>query len=321
MSPPTARLHNESRSDDACARSIKPLQPVQIIHLEPPFFMYKIIGADQREYGPVSSDQIRAWIREGRLHAQSSVKSEGTESWRMLSEFAEFAADLAFKAPPGLPPLSTEPPKVSQMQAEALASEILARDYDLNIGNCLSRGWNLVMSDFWPIVGVTALIMVILMVTNAIYLGILLNGPLVGGLFVFFLKRIRGTRSTLNDAFAGFTTSFAQLLLGSLVSTILLAIGLFCCVLPFIYLAVAWKFTFLLIADKKIEFWPAMELSRRVVSRHWWVFFGLAIVLALVNLLGTLALCVGVFITTPVTFAAMAYAYEDIFGSRPAPTA
>ena len=282
--------------------------------------MYKIIGADQREYGPVSADQIRAWIREGRLSAQSRVKSEGTEAWQLVHEFPEFTADLAIKTPPALPPLSPEPPKFSQVRADALAGEILARDYDLNIGNCLSRGWSLLMADFWPIVGVTALMIVILAVTNAIYLGILLNGPLVGGLFVFYLKRIRGTKSTINDAFSGFTMSFAQLLLASLVSTVLLIIGFFCCVLPGIYLAVAWKFTFPLVIDKQIEFWPAMEVSRKVVTRHWWLFFGLAIVLFLVNVLGTLVLCVGAFITTPITFAAMAYAYEDIFGPRPATT-
>ena len=41
------------------------------------------------------------------------------------------------------------------------------------------------------------------------------------------------------------------------------------CILPGIYLGVAWIFTEALVIDKKLEFWPAMELSRKVVSRHW----------------------------------------------------
>lgn len=282
--------------------------------------MYKIIGADQREYGPVSADQIRAWLREGRLNAHSKIKLEGNETWQAVQDIAEFAAEVAPKPPPTLPPLSSAPPKFSQSQADTFAAEILARDYDLNIGHCVGRGWNLVMSDFWPVIGISTLIMITLMVTNAIYLGILLNGPLVGGWFVFFLKRIRGTKSTLNDAFSGFTTSFAQLLLASLVSTVLLIVGFFCCILPGIYLGVAWKFTFPLVIDKQMEFWPAMEVSRKVVTRHWWLFLGMAIVLCLLNLAGSLVLCVGIFISTPVTVAAMAYAYEDIFGARPAAT-
>jgi len=57
--------------------------------------MYKILGADQKEYGPVSADQVRQWIAEGRLNAQSMVQPEGTEGWKPLSEFGEFSATLA----------------------------------------------------------------------------------------------------------------------------------------------------------------------------------------------------------------------------------
>ena len=39
--------------------------------------MYKIIGADQKEYGPVSAEQLRLWIAEGRVNGQTSVWPEG----------------------------------------------------------------------------------------------------------------------------------------------------------------------------------------------------------------------------------------------------
>src|SRR6266487_3360877 len=42
---------------------------------------------------------------------------------------------------------------VPSPDAEALVQEILARDYTLNIRSCLRRGWALVRSNFWPIVG------------------------------------------------------------------------------------------------------------------------------------------------------------------------
>jgi hypothetical protein len=38
----------------------------------------------------------------------------------------------------------------------------------------------------------------------------------------------------------------------------------------------------------------------------------------LLNLLGTLILCVGHFVTLPLTLIALAYAYEDIFLRKPA---
>jgi len=56
--------------------------------------MYKIIGADQKEYGPVTSDQIRQWIAEGRANAQTLARAEGADELKPLSAFPEFAGAL-----------------------------------------------------------------------------------------------------------------------------------------------------------------------------------------------------------------------------------
>jgi hypothetical protein len=56
--------------------------------------MYKIIGADQKEYGPVTSDQIRQWIADQRANAQTRARAEGEQEWKTLAEFPEFAAAL-----------------------------------------------------------------------------------------------------------------------------------------------------------------------------------------------------------------------------------
>ncbi len=61
--------------------------------------MYKIIGADQKEYGPVSPDQIRQWIAERRLNGNSLLQEEGSAAWKPLSAFPEFAAALPSAAP------------------------------------------------------------------------------------------------------------------------------------------------------------------------------------------------------------------------------
>ena len=55
--------------------------------------MYKIVGGDQREYGPVTSDQIREWIATGRANAQSLASFEGAP-WKPLSTYPEFADAL-----------------------------------------------------------------------------------------------------------------------------------------------------------------------------------------------------------------------------------
>ncbi len=61
--------------------------------------MYKIIGADQQQYGPVTGDQIRQWLNEGRLNAQSMLQAEGTTEWRPLASFPEFATSIPIAAP------------------------------------------------------------------------------------------------------------------------------------------------------------------------------------------------------------------------------
>ena len=80
--------------------------------------MYKIIGADGRHYGPVSAEQLRQWIAEGRANAQTRAQVEGSGEEKTLGEFAEFA-DLFAGPPVGLgtmpPPLSGRRRSVGHM--------------------------------------------------------------------------------------------------------------------------------------------------------------------------------------------------------------
>ncbi len=57
--------------------------------------MYKIRGADNNEYGPITADQVRQWIRENRLNRVSLAEDVASPGWRPLAEFPEFAAALA----------------------------------------------------------------------------------------------------------------------------------------------------------------------------------------------------------------------------------
>lgn len=56
--------------------------------------MYKIIGADQKEYGPVTAEQIQQWIRDGRVNAHTQARLEPDGNWQPLSAFPEFAGAL-----------------------------------------------------------------------------------------------------------------------------------------------------------------------------------------------------------------------------------
>ncbi|HWH69402.1 MAG TPA: hypothetical protein VNT26_08440, partial [Candidatus Sulfotelmatobacter sp.] len=80
------------------------------------------------------------------------------------------------------------------------------------------------------------------------------------------------------NVFDGFKVCFVQLMLAGAVSQLLTQLGWALCVLPGAYLAVAWAFALPLVADKRLEFWSAMELSRKVVTRVWFSMFVLMVV-------------------------------------------
>jgi hypothetical protein len=71
--------------------------------------MSRIIGADGKEYGPISAEQLRQWIAEGRANANSKILLEGTTEWKPLSAFPEFAS-AAQPIPPGPAVIGASPP-------------------------------------------------------------------------------------------------------------------------------------------------------------------------------------------------------------------
>jgi len=80
--------------------------------------MYRIIGKDGQQYGPVTAEQLRGWIAENRANAQTLVQTDGSQDWKPLGSLLEFAADL--KPPPMSatpPPTINPPPSTSNPRA------------------------------------------------------------------------------------------------------------------------------------------------------------------------------------------------------------
>jgi hypothetical protein len=91
--------------------------------------MYKIIGADGREYGPVSAAALRQWIAEGRADAQTRVLAEGSTEWKPLASFPEFGLSAAggprFEPVPAPFPTSL-PPKNNSLAVAGLVLGIIS---------------------------------------------------------------------------------------------------------------------------------------------------------------------------------------------------
>lgn len=281
--------------------------------------MYRIIGADQREYGPASADDVRRWVMQGRANAQTLVRPEGGGVWRTLGSLPEFAGVLAATTAGSASAGATRdaaPGSDGARSHDDLAAETIARDARYSIEHCLGRGWDMVRSRFWLTVGACIVVWLILALSVAVpFAPLLLVGPLTGGLMAMFLKIGRGQPAGMADVFSGFGPRFLPLMLAGLVGTLLTSVGWVLCLLPGLYLWVAWQFAYLLVIDRGLDFWPALETSRRVITNHWWHMLGLLIVCWLLNLLGTLLCLVGVLVTTPIIVGAIVQAYESTFAA------
>lgn len=204
-------------------------------------------------------------------------------------------------------------------QPNVIAAEYLSRGGSVDVGGAISRGWELVRDNMAVFVGATLLAWLIAVAVPVI--GWLIGPVLMGGLDYMYIRRIRGEAVQVGDVFAGFNVALLNLVLAGVVKWVITSVGFLLCLLPGIYLAVGYVFALALIMDKKMEFWPAMEVSRQVVHRHWWSMFALLIVLVIIVCLGVLACIVGVLITAPIAAASLMVVYEDLFGQIAQPTA
>jgi VanZ family protein len=90
--------------------------------------MYKIIGADQVEYGPVTAGQLCEWIAQGRANATSLVWAEGAVEWKPLAAVPEFSAALgsASTTPQTIRPNIAPRPQTNSMAITGLILGILS---------------------------------------------------------------------------------------------------------------------------------------------------------------------------------------------------
>jgi hypothetical protein len=102
--------------------------------------MYKILGADGQEYGPIEADGLRRWVAEGRANAETRVQLQGAAEWKKLSELPEFASALSGAAtPPPFqgPAVGGTTPKTNSLAVAGLILGVLS----LTCGLCCCQGF------------------------------------------------------------------------------------------------------------------------------------------------------------------------------------
>ncbi|MES2696815.1 MAG: DUF4339 domain-containing protein [Verrucomicrobiota bacterium] len=330
--------------------------------------MFTIIGGDGKEYGPATVDQLRGWIASGRANLDTQAKIAGSTEWHRLGDFPEFASGGATSVPGATPPTTftapvpaAAPVAMGPIDPKTFAADLIARSGKLDVFSCLDRAFKLWTGNFLPLVGVTLLIFIIGFVLSLVpFFGslaqLILTGVFYGGLYYYYLGRMRGQPRSVGDAFAGFSRFPGALILaGVLTSLIPVIIGFvfagswffsifaelaaakaagtvpnivpptggtlfafMAAAVLILYISVAFIFTIPLVIDRGLGAWQAMMVSMRVVSHQWFRVFFLLLLAFILTMLGMIAFIIGVLFTFPIMIGSVLYAYEDLCNPKAA---
>lgn len=303
--------------------------------------MYSMIGGDGKSYGPVPSAEIERWIREGRADARTKVKREGESSWRELGTCQEFFPEIVTIPPPlG----RTAGPRSFSIRAGLRIGACLGTGW---------RAYRQDPWRITGVVVLTFLVQLLMnnIPLAGLFLAFLLNGPILGGIYFFCRQALHGSATGAGDVTSTIRERFLPCFLATTVSN-LLAFGPFLLgVIPavalaagfegmdwtkiwerptlaaamalpvlggflaMLYLVVLWSMAVPLAACSSMDFWDALKTSWHGVRANLWRYFGLLVILGLLNLAGILCLVVGLFVTIPLTLLATMAAYDHIFHS------
>jgi uncharacterized membrane protein len=107
----------------------------------------------------------------------------------------------------------------------------------------------------------------------------------------------------------------------SLLVGLAVIVGLILLIVPGIIFAMMFMFATFVVIDRELGPINAMNESARIAKGYKWQLLGFIVVLALLNLLGLIALVVGLLVTVPVTSLAFTHVYRALSeraGAKPA---
>ena len=105
---------------------------------------------------------------------------------------------------------------------------------------------------------------------------------------------------------------FWKFLGASILFGLAIGVGVLLLIVPGIIFALMFLFTTFTVIDRELGPIEAMKESNRITRGYKWPLLGFVIVLWLINLLGVLALGVGLLVSMPVSWLAFTHAYRTL---------
>lgn len=189
----------------------------------------------------------------------------------------------------------------------------------IDIGAAMAEGWAIYKREPLLLSSATLLLLVInTIATNIPFLNMVLYGPMLAGLYILVMRVARSESAGFGNLFDGFRQFFVPTVLASIVTSLLITLGILLLVLPGIFLALVYGFTYLFIVDRQLDFWPAMEASRKTITAHFWQYLLLALLFLLICLLGAIPFGLGLLVAMPLCMGAQYCVYRDLTGGAEA---
>lgn len=197
-------------------------------------------------------------------------------------------------------------------------------------GELIKKGWGTTKSNYVILLKIALVFIVVSIVFNAINLmanhqaGVVSLTGLISsviqtileiGVIKIGLDIVDGKTPDFKDIYSNYNR-FIEFFLTSLIVGIFIIVGFILLIIPGIYLAVRYQFTPYIVVDKKLAYKKAWDTSAGMVKGKWMQVFLFDLILVGLNILGALALGVGLFVTIPTSFFASLYLYRRLGSSN-----
>jgi len=134
---------------------------------------------------------------------------------------------------------------------------------------------------------------------------------LYAGLLKIILSVTDGRETRIGDLFSAGDV-FVSYLLGSILFGLIMAVGILLLIVPGLIFSVMFLFYGFFIVDKHMGPVEALKASAAITKGVRWQLFGFILILSLLNVAGALLLVVGLFVTVPVSWVAIAFVYRKL---------
>ncbi len=191
---------------------------------------------------------------------------------------------------------------------------------EVKFGDWIQKGFDLYKENF----GVLIVPSIIVVLLSALTLGIL-SGPLLVGMILITLRLLdkQEPKPSVGDVFQGFgqfvDAFLFWLVWGVITFVAAMILNLIPCLGQILSIVIIYAiqalllFGLFLIADRRMQFWPASMGSIEKVKTNFWPFLGLAVVAGILGSLGLILCGIGVVLTFPIYICIVAVAYRDVF--------